>query len=128
MLGNSHGVDDRGLAACGIDACSLDQILGGDAGDLFDGLGIVLFDHFLQLIDVLAMLVNVGLILPSVFEDDIQHAVGPSHIGTAILAQPHLGVANDINLAGVNHQELCAIVLHGALDQGADHRMRLSGV
>ena len=129
MLGDTHRVEDRGLAGCSKPLCRSDDVFCGNTGDLRDVLravGILHHDLF-DLLEILGPVLDEVLVLPAVLEDLVHEAVQECHIGTGVELQVQVGLLPCRREPRVGVDDLCAIrlCLHNA---APDQRVLLERV
>ena len=109
VLVDPHGVEDCRVGTGGVDPGRLLDQLGGHARDLAHLLWRVGAHRRLHGLEVLHPLVDEGLVLEAVAEDDVHEPVGQRHIGAALLADVDFGVPGQLDLSGVTDDELRAV-------------------
>ena len=86
VLGDTHRVEDRGLAGFAKPLCRSDKILCGNTADLghvLRAVGILHHDLF-DLLEILGPFRNEVLVLPAVLQDLLHEAVEDCHIAAGI--------------------------------------------
>ena len=86
VLGDTHRVEDRGLAGFAKPFCRGDEVLFGDTADLRDvcrTIGVLHHDLF-DLLEILGPFRNEVLVLPAVFQDLMHEAVEDGNIGSGV--------------------------------------------
>ena len=89
VLGDSHRVEDRGLAGFAKPFCRGNEIFFGDTADLrdvFRTIGVLHHDLF-DLLEILGPFRDELLVLPAVFDDLLHEAVEDGDIGAGVERQ-----------------------------------------
>jgi hypothetical protein len=127
VLGDAERVEDTGLGRTRVELGGRLDLLDRHAGDLGDPLGRVLLDHLPEVVKALAALVDVGLVVPAVADDQVEQAVDQRVVGAGLETQPEVSVVGQLGAPRVDHDQLGA-ALRGGLHLVADDRVRLGGV
>ena len=128
VLGDAHRPDEAAFFGGTESHGGGDKIGLRDAGDAFDGGRIVLFHHFPHRVIALGLLGDEILVLKSLADDHVDHAIDPGDVAAVVLTQPAMGKGHQIDLARIDDDELGLVEQHRAFDVGGDDRMGLGGV
>ena len=118
MLRNAHSPHEAGTAErrIGIDPGRLGYILGRNAGDLLDGLEVVLIDDLPPLVELLGAVADEFGVSQSLVENDLRHTVVERHVGPWPRSQPEVGEVAHLDPARVDDDQL-----RPSFDNGAAH-------
>ena len=104
------------------------DVVGGNAGYFFDPLGSVSFHHLGPVLKSLGAVGYKCLVLETLVQDDLGHAVQQSHVGAWVSPQPQIGIVAHVDAARVYDDELGASLHHGPPHPGGSYRVVGGGV
>ena len=127
VLGDAERVEDAGLGRRRVQLRRRDDGLGRHPGDLSRALRRVVLDGLPEGVEALGALVDVGLVVPAVADDRVQHAVDERVVRARLELQPEVRVLGELGAPRVDDDELGAAQMR-LLHLVADDRVRLGGV
>ncbi len=128
VLRHAHGVKNGGAVGPRVHPGGPAEVSRGNARDRFDVFGRVFRDDLLQGVESIRPVFHIFPGVKFLRDDHVHQTVQDGHIRPRVLAQPDVGILDEVNLPGIDDDQLRAPLADRALDLHSHDRMVLRGV
>ncbi|EKD34430.1 MAG: hypothetical protein ACD_75C02342G0002 [uncultured bacterium] len=128
MLGNAHGVEDRGRPGLAVQQGGLSQVRSRDSRDLGHMPGRIFFNGLFQDCKTLGPFSDIIGGMEVLFEDNVNQAVDPRDIGARPLSEPDMRIVNKIYPAGIHHDQVRPFSENRLPDVVREYRVIVRGI